>query len=362
MNGSKIIMSYSQNLTAILNKVLEAEQKGQYEQGFSSLSPFWNVTSQFPITTSLTTEESAELCLRCGGIIGFLGNSKQITNAQEISKDLLTEARHQFLSHYNFEKVAECENYLALAYWRMGELVEAEDWLRESYSRNLPDTHLVRLYSYIIDGLLNLDRRKYDEIVVKSQNLESSFEKYADDLLKGCFNNQIGIAYKNLGMKYSALKHLKLARGFFQAVGHKVYCGVTENNLAQFFHSEGNFEEAHISAKNAKKIFEQLGDKTREGFSLETRAQIFCAEGKFEKALKSINEAIEFLEKGESYRNLVDSYLTKIKILIELEKISEALTIMTAAHNLAALHIAQDFAKEIIENTAALIREKLGKA
>jgi tetratricopeptide (TPR) repeat protein len=354
-------MNYSQNLTAILNKVLESEQKGQYEQAFASLSPFWNITSQFPITTGLTDEESAELFLRCGGIIGFLGNSKQITNAQEISKDLLTEARHQFLSLYDFEKIAECENYLALAYWRTGEFVEADDWLRESFSRNLTEDHPTRLYSYIIDGLLNLDKRKYDEIVVKSQKLESSFEKYADDLLKGCFNNQIGIAYKNLGMKYSALKHLKLARGFFQTVGHKVYCGVTENNLAQFFHSEGNFDEAHHSANNAKKIFEQLGDKTREGFSLETRAQIFCAEGKFEKALKSINEAIELLEKGESYRNLVDSYRTKIKILIELDKISEALTIMTAAHNLAALHIAQDFAKEIIENTAILIREKCEK-
>lgn len=361
MAGSKIIMNYSQNLTVILNKVFEAEQKGQYEQAFASLSPFWNITTQFPITTGLTSEESAELFLRCGGIIGFLGNSKQISNAQEISKDLLTEARHQFLSLYNFEKVAECENYLALAYWRTGEFVEADDWLREAYSRNLPDMNRTRLYSYIIDGLLNIDKRKYEEIVVKSQNLESAFERYGDDFLKGCFNNQIGIAYKNLGMKYSALKHLKLARNYFLIVDHKVYCGVTENNLAQFFHSEGNFDEAHISAKSAKKIFEEIGDKTREGFSLETRAQIFCAEGKFEKALKSINEAIELLEKGESYRNLVDSYLTKIKILIQLDKIADALTIMTAAHNLAALHIAQDFAKEIIENTSALLREKLEK-
>lgn len=351
-------MNYSQDLTATLNKVIEAEQKGQYEKAFASLSPFWNVTSKFPITNDLTAVESAELFLRCGGVIGFLGNSKQITNAQEISKDLLTEARFHFLSLYDFEKIAECENYLALAYWRTGELVEAADWLRESFSRDLPESSSIRLYSYIIDGLLNIDKKKYDEIVVKSQKLESSFEKYADDFLKGCFNNQIGIAYKNLGMKYSALTHLKLAREYFQTVDHKVYCGVTENNLAQFFHSEGNFVEAHNSANSAKKIFQQLGDKTREGFSLETRAQIFCAEGKFDKALKSINEAIELLEKGESYRNLVDSYRTKIKILIALNKISDALTVMTAAHNLAALHIAQELALEIIENTAALIQEK----
>ena len=354
-------MNYSQELSATLHKVLAAEQKGLYEQAFTFLSPFWNTTSQFPITTNLSAEYSAELFLRCGGIIGFLGNSRQITNAQEISKDLLTEARHQFLSLFDFEKVAECENYLALAYWRTGEFVEADDWLRESFSRNLPENNHVRLYSFVIEGLISLDKRKYEEIIVKSETQEEAFDKYADDFLKGCFNNQIGIAYKNLGMKYSALKHLKLARNFFQQAGHQVYCGVTENNLAQFFHSEGNFAEAHNSANNARKIFELLGDKTREGFSLETKAQIYSAEGKFDKALRYINDAIELLEKGESYMNLVESYRTKVKILIHLNRIAEALTVMTAAHNLASLHIAQDLAREIIENTAALIEEKLGE-
>lgn len=351
-------MSYSQDLTAIFCRVLEAEQKGRYEQAFALLSPYWNQTSQFPITTDLSADESAELFLRCGGTIGFLGNSRQITNAQEISKDLLTEARHEFLALNDFEKVAECENYLALAYWRTGEFVEAEDWLRESFSRHLPAVHHTRLYSFVIEGLINLDKKRYEEIILKSESQEDIFEKYADDFLKGCFNNQIGIAYKNLGMKYSALKHLKLARTFFQNADHQVYCGVTENNLAQFFHSEGNFAEAHNSANNAKKIFELLGDKTREGFSLETKAQVYCAERKFDKALRYINGAIELLEKGESYMNLVESYRTKVKILIHLDRTAEALTVMTAAHNLASLHIAQELAREIIDDAAALIESK----
>jgi hypothetical protein len=60
--------------------------------------------------------------------------------------------------------------------------------------------------------------------------------------------------------------------------------------------------------------------------------------------------------------NLVESYRTKVKILIHLDQISEALTIMTAAHNLAALHIAQELAREIIEDTAQLIQKKLKKS
>src|SRR6185369_17185871 len=143
------------------------------------------------------------------------------------------------------------------------------------------------------------------------------------------------------------LENLKLARKFFQNANHEIYYGSTENNLAQLFHKIGHFEEAHICAQNAANIFEQIGDKMREGYTLETRAQIFAAEGKFDQALKFVNSAIEMLEGGESYRKLVESYRTKVKILLQLNSLPEALMVMIAAHNIAALYISQDLSKEI---------------
>ena len=82
-------------------------------------------------------ETAAEIILRCGALIGFLGHNKQIPNSQEKSKNLLTEARKRFLDIYDVEKIAECENYLARAYWQTGELAEAEIWIDEALSRNL---------------------------------------------------------------------------------------------------------------------------------------------------------------------------------------------------------------------------------
>ncbi|MEP6904032.1 MAG: tetratricopeptide repeat protein [Actinomycetota bacterium] len=351
-------MNNSQTLAITLSKVISAEAKGQYEKAFQCLSPFWDSISQFPNAIGLSGEESAELFLRFGSVVGFLGNSQQIINSQEISKDLLIQSRQRFLSLSYFEKVAECENYLALVYSRKGQFTEATDWLNESFSRNLRENHPTRLYSFVIEAILDIDRGKYEKVINRSQDLTELFSKHAGDLLNGSFHNHLAIAYKNLGNKDEALKHLKLARTFFQKSDHKIYYGAAENNLAQLLHKVGLYEEAHLSAQKAKKIFEQIGDKTREGYSLETRAQIFIAEGKFEKALKFVNAAILLLEGGESYRKLVESYRTKFFILLQLNRLSEALTVIIAAHNIAALYISQELSKEIIEGVADLILER----
>lgn len=352
-------MNGSPNLVNTLSEAQTAESKGQYEKAFQYLAPFWDGYSQFPSAIGLSDAESAELFLRFGGIVGFLGNSQKISNSQEISKNLLTQARRKFISLTNFEKVAECENYLALAYSRTGELTEAFDWLNESYSRNLSENHPIRINSYIVESVLDIEGGKYEKILRRCDELQKVFENYANALDNGSFHNNLAIAHKNLGNADESLKHLKLARDFFQKANHESYYGAVENNLAQLLHKVGLFDEAHVCAENAIKIFEQIGDKMREGYTRETRAQIFAAEGKFDMALKFVNEAIALLEGGESYRNLVESYRTKVKILIQLNQLSEALTVMIAAHNIAALYISQELSKEIIEGVAVLIQVKV---
>ena len=350
-------MNGSPNLLYTLSEARNAESKGHYEKAFQCLAPFWDGYSQFPSAIGLTDAESAELFLRFGGIVGFLGNSQKITNSQEISKNLLTQARRKFLSLADVEKTAECENYLALAYERTGELTEAFDWLNESFSRNLPENHQTRINSFVIETLLDINGGKYEKVLQRGDELQEIFQKFASNSHNGSFHNNLAIAHKNLGHKDEALKHLKTARDFFQKANHQSYYGAAENNLAQLLHKVGLFEEAHHCAQNATRIFEQIGDKMREGYSFETRAQIFAAEGKFDQALKFVNSAIELLESGESHRNLVESYRTKVRILLYLDALPEALTVMVAAHNIAALYISQELSKEIIESVAAIIAE-----
>lgn len=351
-------MNNSQNLINTLTEVKIAEDRGQYGKAFSLLKPFWNDFEQFPNAIGLMPDECAELFLRFGSIIGFIGNSQTIFNSQEISKNLLTLARQRFISLSKTEKAAECENHLALAYARTGEFTEALDWLRESESRKLPNSHPTRIHSYVIETLLDMDGGKYQKLLSRCDELEIIFKKHASDVFNGCLQNHFAMAHKNLGNTDKALEHLKSARDFFKRANHEIYYGAAENNLAQWCHAVGQFSEAHECAERARSIFEKIGDKMREGFSLETRAQIFAAEGKDETALKYVNEAVEMLEGGESYRNLIETYRTKIRILINLNRLPEALTVMTAAHNLAALYISQELSKEVIESVSALIENK----
>ena len=97
----------------------------------------WEDTNSFPEVEDYAPRPAAEIILRCGALIGFLGHNKQIPNSQEKSKNLLTEARSRFFDIYDVEKIAECENYLALAYLRTGELTEAETWVEEAFSHNI---------------------------------------------------------------------------------------------------------------------------------------------------------------------------------------------------------------------------------
>jgi len=351
-------MNGSPNLVNTVSEARQAESKGQYEKAFQILSPYWDGYSQFPNAIGFSDLETAELFMRFGSIVGYLGNTQRITNSQEISKNLLTQARRKFISIANFEKTAECENYLAMAYQRTGELTEAMDWLSESYSRNLPVYHPTRINSYIIETVLDIESGKYERILQRCEELREVFEYHASALDNGSFHNNLAIAHKNLGNSEEAQKHLKAARGFFHQANHLSYYASVENNLAQLLHKNGQFEEAHVCAENAIKIFQQIGDRMREGYSLETRSQIYTAEGDLEKALKFVNQAIELLEGGESYRKLVESYRSKIKILLGLDRLAEALTTMTAAHNIAALYISPEFSREIIESTAALIEKK----
>lgn len=355
-------MSISHGLISTLADVKTAENEGKYESAFTLLSTYWDDSAQHPRTVGLTAPETAELFLRFGGIIGFLGNSQRISNSQEISKNLLSQARLRFITLELIEKAAECENYLALAYSRTGEFSEAWDWLSESLSRTLPEHHPVRLQSYVVETLLLTDRGSYERVIARGEQLAEIFEAFASDNYNGCLANHMGMACENLGRIDEALDHFSRARNFFRLAGHESYQGTIENNLALLLKHIGRFDEAHECALNAKTTFERIGDRVREGFCLETRAQIFAAEKKFDNALLNIDSAIDLLEGGESYRKLVDSYRTKIDILIRLDRISEALTTMTAAHNLAALYISQELSREIIEGVAESLRSVIRSA
>lgn len=309
---------------SIINEVFEAELIGDYSRAYQLLAVFWNDFRIKPDIRELPADIVADIYLRCGSIAGYLGRSKRLTDAQEISRNLITEAMERFIQLGAETKIAECENYLSLSFERVGDVKNAEIFLESAFNRNIPINHPTRLHSHIISSLLKIAKKNYGEIIQSSVALEGLFQQSENNIFKGCFYNHFGLALKNTGKTTEALDRYLTARIYFFEAGHHQYCGALENNIANLYLAEKQFKEAHNFAQKAENSFKLVGDFSRQGFSLDTRANIFLAEEKFEKAIEFSDKAIKLLKTGENINFLAEAFLTKTKILIELERHTEA--------------------------------------
>lgn len=344
-------------VSKLCKSLFNLERQGRYEDALIEVGDLWRDKTALPDTEGLSPHLKAELIMRCGSLFGFLGHTKQIPESQEKSRNLLTFARNLFLEIYEIEKICECENYLALTYWRTGEVNEAKSWLEESLSRSLPESSDTRIYAHIINALIELSLNQPKKILKTLTKIENEISRCSDDSLKGSYYNQIGVAYDLLGNVTKALQNLRLARDFYKKANHQTYTGVVCNDLALLYKTASDFDQAHEMIDVSTSIFKKIQDRTREGFSLDTKSQIFLAERKYEQALTEIENAISSLNKGENKSYVVESLKTKIKILISMNKLSEATFCLIEAVEIAKSQISEEKADGIVEVYEQYLRE-----
>jgi tetratricopeptide (TPR) repeat protein len=343
---------------ALIRELFALERSGEFDHALNELRGIWDNTTEMPNVTGLDNKMSAEIYLRCGALLGFLGHIRQIPASQERSKNLLTHARSLFLEVYDKEKIAECENYLALAYWRMGEAREAESWIEESQSHEIASACDARLYSSVIRDLILLSQKRYAEIRVSFASSKDTFLEFADDFLTGNFYMNYGIAAKNLGDISGALDALEIARNHFERSGNKIQIAMAENNLSQLYKRERRFQAAHSAIDRASKLFRQIGDRTREGFSYDTKALIYFDEHRFAEALATVNRAITILGTSENFGYLTETILTKSKIQLHLEGFSSATLTLLEAIELAKVRIGEDAAHGLVREFEQALDER----
>ena len=131
--------------------------------------------------------------------------------------------------------------------------------------------------------------------------------------------------------------------------------------LLYFTKNKKTFRKRIRSIDNATKIFKQIKDRTREGFSLDTKAQIFLAEGKYDEALETIENAIKILRLSENAAYLVETYLTKVKTLLYLEKVSEAIFCLFEAVQIAQTKMSEEAAKNLVAEFEKVLQIKEAK-
>jgi tetratricopeptide (TPR) repeat protein len=350
--------TFHTDVTVSTGNLFRLERCGKYEEALAELRHIWEDTNGFPAVDEFPPRIAAEIVLRCGAVIGFLGHNKQLPDSQEKSKNLLTEARNRFLHIYDVEKIAECENYLALAYWRGGELVEAEAWAEEALSHPLNESSEAWIYANLTKSLIYISAGKYEEIVKNLKSLEKHFKNLGNNFLLGSFCTNLALALRNLGKIPEALKYYEAARHYHQKSGHQIYLGTIENNLAYLYKSQGRFKEAHQAIDHGVEIFKKVKDRTREGFSLDTKAHIFLDEGKYTEALKVVEKAILILGRSENAGYVVETYFSKAKILVYLGNTTAAILCLSDAVQMAKTKISEEKAENLVKEFEALLSEK----
>ncbi len=350
--------TFHTDVSVLIGNLFKLERCGRYEEALAEIRDIWGDITTFPCVDDFAPRAAAEIVLRCGALIGFFGHIKQIPNSQERSKNLLTEARNRFLDIYDVEKISECENYISLAYWRSGELVEAETWIEEALLHELPNSNQTRLYSYIIRNLIFFQLKRFEINLSHIKIIEEDFKLFGSDCLKGDFYSYYGLNLRNTGERDLALEKYITARQYYQKAGHQIALGIVENNLANIYKMKGNFAKAHQAIDTSTKIFKQIKDRTREGFSLDTKATLYCEEGNYAEALKIIEKAISILKKSENADYLVETILSKTKILIYLDDFTKAFLCLSDAVQIAKTKISEGKAENLVKEFEIVLKEK----
>ena len=237
-------------------------------------------------------------------------------------------------------------------------MAEAEAWVEEALSHSLNESSEAWIYANLTRSLIYLSAERYEEIVKNLKQLEKHFKNLRNYFLLGSFCTNLALALRNLDKIPEALKYYESARYYHHKSGHQIYLGTIENNLAYLYKSQARFKEAHQSIDNGIEIFRKVKDRTREGFSLDTKAQIYFEQGKYTEALKVIEKAIFILGKSENAGYVVETYLSKVKILVYLGKTTAAILCLSDAVQIAKTKISEEKAENLVKEYEALLNEK----
>lgn len=175
----------------------EFENKGEYEEAREVLSGLWPRIDQRPKLTGLEESTAAEVLLRVGVLTGWIGDSHQITNAQEKAKDLISESLTIFESRRHKKKIAEAQTELALCYWRTGEYNEAAHLLKLAVAQ-LPGDSELKAKVMLRSAIVEQHTGRLNEALTLLTNQAPLFEKINNETLKGCYRQTLADVLENL--------------------------------------------------------------------------------------------------------------------------------------------------------------------
>ncbi|HEV7905369.1 MAG TPA: sigma 54-interacting transcriptional regulator [Pyrinomonadaceae bacterium] len=320
----------------------EFEEAGNYEAACGALAEWWESPGQHPKIEGLEADSAAELLLRAGVLTGFIGGSKQIPNAHEIAKDLISESIRLFDSLENVEKVEEAQAELGFCYSRAGAYDDARVILSEVLARIAPENIEQRATTLLRSAIVEACTTRYSDALRLLAEAEPLFEASRNSAHIGQFHMERGIVLEALSTgeqreDYAdrALMDYTAASIHFEQAGHLRFYARVENNLGFLYFKLARYADAHEHLNRARQLFTNLDDSGSAAQVEDTSARVFLGQKENAEAERIARRAAQSLEHSGQPNILAEALTTRGTALARLGKQSEARTVLQRAFEVA---------------------------
>ncbi len=366
--------NHSLNEKALLccQSALELKDRGDYEAAEDVMRPFWSRIGERPKTKGLHQSVAAELNLCAGILARSIGSKREILEAQEFAKNLITESITYYESAGDFKKVAAARVELAYCYWWEGELNEARIMISEALQR-LTAEGISRAKALLALAVVEWSASRFEIALAILVDNTSLFEKVTNHATKGTYHNQLAIVLRHLAQGEKRDSYLRRAISEFEKADYEFklaknnfFRASVKNNVGLILFNQSRFKEAHKYLAEARRLSLIVKDKVRTAQFDESRAQVLIAERKYKEAEAVVCSAVHMLEKSGQQCLLADALTTHGVALARLGRHDQAqFTLQRAievAHQVGALNKAGIAALTLIEELEDLTSETLHAA
>ena len=346
---------------------LEQKDQGDYAGAQKTMRPYWSRLGEAPNTCGLQRSVAAEVLLCVGVLTGWIGSKNQVSDAQEIAKNLITQSIAYFEAVPDLVKIAVAQSEIAYCYWREGALSEARSWLRDALDK-LTFEGADRARALLKLSTVEWTSGRFREALELLELNESLFRKITNPRIKGYYFSERGIIHRNLATTenkreyfHRAINEYKEAEKQFKLARNQIFRADVINNVGFLLFKLDRYKEAHKYLNEARRLTVRFKDKARTAQIDESRAQVLIAEGRWSEAEHMARRAVSVLKKSGHFCMMAEALITQGKALAGLKRSDFARSVLQqaiqVAHQVSALNTAGLAALTLIEEVPHLAPE-----
>jgi len=331
------------------------------------MRPYWSRIGENPNTVELDTPVTAEVLLCVGILTSWIGSKNQVSEAQEIAKNLLTKSITYFEELRDLIKAAVAQSEIAYCYWREGAVNEARSWLDEALKK-LTFQGAARARALLKLSTVEWTSGRFREALEVLEQNDALFRKITNPTIKGGYHSELAIIHRNLATTENrreffqrAIKEYKQAEKEFKLAHNQIYRADVINNVGFLQFKLGCYKEAHRYLNEARRLAVRFKDKARTAQIDESRAQVLIAEAKLVEAERIARRAVSVLRKSGRFCLVAEALITQGVALARSGRTDYARFIfqqaIQVAHQVNALNTAGLAALTLIEEVQHLAPE-----